>query len=628
MYFDTLNEKPHDLNELLNIIVERIADFTHAERTLIYLYDRDEKVLWNRAGQGADFMSIVFKLGQGIPGHVLEKEKTYNLEHATEDKRFDPELDEVTDVPVKSMLCVPITEGVNKKIGVIQLINKPEGEGFSSKDIAFVEAMAAQAAIAIANTSLFSKVEILRQRELELAEEIRAQNEELQEAYIKVESEAKQVQEAFKNVNKSRTIAFVGFIALVLVIGWVVWENVYQEKDPTDAFISEEFGSFDMSELPEGSGYYTVETENFEFPLTFSGSLQPAEIQNLFAPFTGRITKKNFVLDEKVSKGQELLRLSTENIESRHRTAQINAINAKEKYLEKKNWATGREMANAKREVLRAEDEYEVAKRLFKIGVQSKESVQRAEDALRLAKEQLTDVEEKGDANAVQIAEFEWKNMAFEEEEIRDKLDKAVIVSDVDGVAIEPEAMSGGVDEQVGKGFIEEGVEIKEGTVIVSVADVSRLKVLGQVEESAIASIKEGQPVQITGDAFPGIVLKGEVTYVSSKAKNTGIKTYFEIQVVTNPLTPEEASKIRLGMSATLSVVTYSNPQAILVPFDVIKVEMDGSSYVYKVNKETNRPEKVLVETGLTTPTSVEITSGLEKGDELIFTQDLTASIN
>lgn len=606
-------EKPHDLNELLNLIIEKTKKFTHSERVIIYLYDEHEKILWNRAGEGAEFMSVEFKLGQGIPGQVIEKGKTFTIPDVSKDNRYDPKIDDITDVRIKSMLCAPIKE-TNKKIGVIQLINKAGGE-YNDDDVAFVEAMCAQASIAIENTVLFGSLQETRKHEQELAEKIKEQNDKLQEAYLKVNEEKNTVQETSKRLSRNRTIATIGAILLFLLIGLAIWAFSYFSGPKEAAPAKQEKLDIDVGKL-EDQNVYTVTPQSLTYPLTLRGILEPANIENKFAPFTGRIVSKNFTIGEEVQKGQELLVINDEKVLSEYRNAKVAEITALDEYEKKKNWATSTQLSDAKREIFRAQDKLQSAKKLYDLGVIAKEQLDTAEDSLHTAQTKLETTEKEGDEQAVKVAKFKWENAALTEKEFADKMKQAVIKSDTIGVAILPPSSTG--EEKKSSKPIEVGMQIDDGTVFVAIADLTRLKVVGKVEEVDITSVKQGQEVKVTGDAFPGITLTGKVTYVSSQAKQGGRAPYFEINVETEPLSEEERKRIRLGMSATLSIITYSNPEALMVPFTAIKIARDGN-YVYKIVPGQAEPEKVRVETGKTTPTNVEVTSGVQAGDKLLI---------
>lgn len=613
---EAFEQKPHDLNELLNLIIEKTKSFTQAQRVIIYLYDDFEKVLWNRAGEGVEFMAAEFKLGQGIPGQVIDKEKTFNIPDVTKDSRFDPKIDDITDVRIHSVLCAPITERP-KKIGVIELINKKTG-AFDAADEAFVEAMCAQAAIAIENTVLFGSLQETRKHEQALAEQIKEQNEKLQEAYMKVAEETKTVKETTKYVTRNRTIAAIGIISLFFIIGFIIWGVQYYFSNKASTAPSSEQLGLDAKQLAE-KDFYTVVPESLSYPLTLRGILEPSNIENMFVPFSGRVLSKNFTIGEEVQKGQELLNLNDEKVKVEYRNAKIAEITALQEYEKKKNWNTGTELLDAKRELIRSQQKVDSSKKLYDLGVIAKDTLDSAEDTLHNAQTKLETTEKEGNAEALKIAEFKWDNAVISEKELSDKIEKAIVRANTDGVAILPitSAASGSSDTKKNV-IVEVGMLVDDGTVFVAIADLTRLKVVGRVEEVDITSIKQGQEVRVTGDAFPGIVIEGSVTYVSSQAKQGGRAPYFEIYVETLPLTEEQRKRIRLGMSATLSIITYSNPEALMVPFSAIKIARDGN-YVYKMLPGQLEPEKVRVETGKTTAKSVEITSGVAAGDKLLI---------
>lgn len=612
MQLDEFKEKPHDLNELLALIIENASKYTHAERTIIYLYDEGEQVLWNRAGEGVEFMSIEMKFGQGIPGQVIEKMKSINIPDVSKSTLYDPKIDDVSDVAIHSMLCSPITDRDHKRIGVIQLINKRDGI-FDDKDVAFVEAMCSQAAIGISNTLMFVSLQALRKRELELTEKIKEQNELLQVQYQKVDEEKKEIQQSSKAIGKAWLYTSLFVILALAGIGYYFWQSGTIGSLAATKLAEKEKPVILKPGAEEDKNVFVVKTQSLTSPLSLSGSLEPSEVENIFAPFTGRIVSKNFTIGEAVKKDQVLLVLNTEKIEAQYRNAEKNELKAKEEYDKKKNWSTSKELANARREVLKAQENLNTTERLYKLGIESQQNFENAQEQVDKARDSLSDIEKQGNEQNVLFAEYDWKNAALDARELKDKMSKATIKSNVDGIAITPLIFASG-DKKVPT--IEPGVTLDESTVFVTVADLTHLKVLGRVREVNITSVKPGQDVKIFGEAFPGTILTGKVTYVSSQAK-TGREPYFDIYVVTDPLTEEQRKRIRLGMTATLKVDTYTNPKAILVPFDTVKLTREGV-FVYKVKPGSTEPEKIPVTTGLTTQTAVEITSGLKEGDRIV----------
>lgn len=631
MELDTFAEQAPDINELLKLLVDKTKEFANCERVILYLYDDQDNVLFNRAGEGAELMEIMFKMGEGIPGLTLEKNKTLTINDVTTDPRYNPQLDDVSDVTIKNMLVTPITNPKKKKIGVMQLINK-KTDPFNQQDVDFVESMSAQAAIAIDNTLLFNNLQKLRKRELELTEKIKEQNDKLQQAYLKVEEENKEVMETSLNLSRNRIIAVSAAILLFAAIGGYIWYSTSFGKKPShDDLIKTDVSKMDLKnvdfkqeeayhgpgKLSDDGNIYTVGVTDLNQPITLSGNLEPASISNVFTPFTGRILTKNFEIGEHVKKDQELLSLSTERIEVDYRNKEITEIKAREDFNKVKDWENSKELADARHQLVKAKDELQTMQKLFDLGIVSQDNLNNAKEALEIKEQALETEKQKGDATNVKIVQYKLDDALLNLKEAKSKLDQAIIRAEFDGVAMAPLVSTDNQSSSAPKRPLEPGVIIDEGTVFLSVADVTKLKVLGRVEEGDIAAIKQNQAVTITGDAFPGIVLQGKVVYISSNAKTGGRKPYFETRVETNELNENERKVIRIGMSATLSIITYSNPNAIMLPFGVVKIEKDGN-YVYKLSQGKPEPEKIKISTGVTTANSIEVTSGLKPGDKLL----------
>ena len=110
----------------------------------------------------------------------------------------------------------------------------------------------------------------------------------------------------------------------------------------------------------------------------------------------------------------------------------------------------------------------------------------------------------------------------------------------------------------------------------------------------------------------------GTVTHVSSQPlPKTRGATRFEVEVTLDPLEADQRERLRAGMSSTLQVVVYGNDAALMVPIEA--VDRSGPSHLVRlVNRETREVQEHAVQVGTTTLDSVEITAGLQPGDEIV----------
>lgn len=146
-----------DLDQLLELILDRITDALEADRATLYLLDEANDELVSRIALGDDVRSIRLKLGSGIAGHVARTGKLLHVRDAYKDTRFSAEWDMLTGYRTKSILAAPMKNHLGKTIGVVQVLNKKHGE-FSDDDADILAALSTQAAVSIDNSRLFLSV--------------------------------------------------------------------------------------------------------------------------------------------------------------------------------------------------------------------------------------------------------------------------------------------------------------------------------------------------------------------------------------------------------------------------------------------------------------------------------------
>ena len=136
------------------------------------------------------------------------------------------------------------------------------------------------------------------------------------------------------------------------------------------------------------------------------------------------------------------------------------------------------------------------------------------------------------------------------------------------------------------------------------------------MNELTINQINAGQPVIITGIAFPDITLQGKVSRVDKQGLSAsgGLPT-FNVQV-SAVLTPAQQKVIHVGMSANIQM-NLTDPPAISIPITAIN-ETNSQTLVTIYDAQTGKLKQVPVQTGKTSETSVMITSGLKAGDRLV----------
>lgn len=152
--------------------------------------------------------------------------------------------------------------------------------------------------------------------------------------------------------------------------------------------------------------------------------------------------------------------------------------------------------------------------------------------------------------------------------------------------------------------------KVAQGSLMVELMAYSRMYMDINLPESAIAYVQSNQPVYITHYTMPYDTLSGVISELSP-AISTETRTFKgKILVDNNQL------KLRPGMFVKADIVVEKADSAIVIPKQVI-ISRRNQKYVYVVDR--NSAVLRNIKTGLEDEVNVEITEGLDEGDNLII---------
>jgi len=146
------------------------------------------------------------------------------------------------------------------------------------------------------------------------------------------------------------------------------------------------------------------------------------------------------------------------------------------------------------------------------------------------------------------------------------------------------------------------------GTALMTLADLSDLRVVGSIDEASIGRVEVGQPVIIRVDAYPDRQLEGEVSRVAPLGVATTNVVTFDVEIT---ITDEDASILRSGMSADLEIVTSKREGVLVVPLAAVH-SRGARRFVRLANGEERR-----IVTGATDGMRLEVLEGVQEGDVL-----------
>ena len=158
---------------LFSSIVSIAREQLGVERGTLFFVDEAKGEIWARIPTEGEVSEIRLPMGKGIAGTVAATGETVIAHDAWSDPRFDPSTDKRSGFRTRSILCVPIRNRSGRIVGVLQLLNKKEGE-FGAADLDFLSLVSDHVAIGMENaTNHLSLLEKDRmQRELALGQDI------------------------------------------------------------------------------------------------------------------------------------------------------------------------------------------------------------------------------------------------------------------------------------------------------------------------------------------------------------------------------------------------------------------------------------------------------------------------
>lgn len=145
-------------DRLFPLIISKITKIMAAERTSLYILDRDKQEIWTKVAERIDIIRL--PLGEGISGRVAQTGELLNIEDAWELPYFNKEFDKKNNFRTRSVLCLPIKNHDGEKIGVLQVINKKNKDRFDARDEIFCKGLASQVGIALENALLHDELKL------------------------------------------------------------------------------------------------------------------------------------------------------------------------------------------------------------------------------------------------------------------------------------------------------------------------------------------------------------------------------------------------------------------------------------------------------------------------------------
>ncbi|MBU1023768.1 efflux RND transporter periplasmic adaptor subunit, partial [bacterium] len=151
------------------------------------------------------------------------------------------------------------------------------------------------------------------------------------------------------------------------------------------------------------------------------------------------------------------------------------------------------------------------------------------------------------------------------------------------------------------------------GEALISIGDVSRMKLIAQVDEGDIGEVIIGQKALIEVDAYPDDKFEGSVTKIAPQGSSMeSVMTTFGVTIEID----NSDNRLKSGFTADVEIVVDEIADAVRIPFRAV-LETDEKFYCFVVDDDEIIEERE-IELGKTNYEHYEVISGLVEGEKVV----------
>lgn len=154
------------------------------------------------------------------------------------------------------------------------------------------------------------------------------------------------------------------------------------------------------------------------------------------------------------------------------------------------------------------------------------------------------------------------------------------------------------------------------GTTIATIADMSDMLFVGNIDETEVGSLNAGMELNVTIGAIKDRVFKARLEYISPQSKEENGAILFEIKAAVE--IPNDVF-VRAGYSANAEIILEKAENVMTIPESAVVFE-NGEPYVQVYEGMTGKHQKFTkknVTLGLSDGINVQVISGLDGSEQL-----------
>ncbi|MGD8979062.1 MAG: efflux RND transporter periplasmic adaptor subunit [candidate division WOR-3 bacterium] len=158
------------------------------------------------------------------------------------------------------------------------------------------------------------------------------------------------------------------------------------------------------------------------------------------------------------------------------------------------------------------------------------------------------------------------------------------------------------------------------GTVMMTVADMSQMIALVEIDETDVPDVRVGEHAEVIADALPDSVYGGTVIKVGlmpiTSQLGTDAATDFEVEIELHSFSP----LLRPGMNVKTDIITSEKSNVLTIPIQASgRREVDDKLVETVFIVRDGKARLVEILPGVSSDTETEIISGVDEGDTVII---------
>jgi RND family efflux transporter MFP subunit len=581
-----------EMGDLLPVIADKIRDLLRAEAVNLWLVDAKTRQLHFAAQSGEDPTTQEgdsCALGEGALGKAADRGEPILVENPAEDEDLEERRARAPEFEIASLAAAPLRRE-EQVMGIVEAVNKADGEPFNDEELFFLSSVSEQAAIAIHNAQLLDAERKVRQLDalLQISREITS-TLNLDHVLASV------VQRAASVVRSDRCV--IGYFDRGrFVLGGVSGEEEIPETEEMDDLrklletignhpdsvlakkeesgwvvepASEEFSPVEFLERYGYEGLYAVPLRDEQGPLgaivvvsteaDFLSRNERETVEILASQAT--VAVRNAQLYQQVPLSGLLRPLARKRqrmgtMPQRRWLGTALKVGAAALVLVIVPWklridAVTRVVPAQRRMVTSAvtglvEHVYVHEGSHVRPGQElarmedtaDQLALVRAATQLSQAQRALSEAEFRQDATASSRARLDVERYSAEERLYRNRTEQSHLRSPIAGVVVTPH-----MEEKVGE-------RLRPGDLLCEVVEEDRMAAEMSVPETDVAMVRAGAPVDLKLNSFPTALFHGTVERVGEQTDTSGGERYFLVRA----LFPNRGDRARDGMAGEAKI--------------------------------------------------------------------------